>query len=154
MSHRRIAFRLGAVALAAAVAGGACIEGQPGPAQEVAGGDPKQGKRLLGNYGCGECHIIPGVAGADAAVGPPLTEWAARSYIAGTLWNTPENLILFIMDPESVEPGTAMPDLGVNEAAARHMAAYLFSLRLEDPLGPPHVFPVRFLESLMPGRGQ
>jgi cytochrome c1 len=33
------------------------------------------------------------------------------------------------MNPQSVEPGTAMPNLNVNEAAARDMAAYLYTLR-------------------------
>jgi cytochrome c len=32
------------------------------------------------------------------------------------------------MDPKEVEPGTAMPDLGIGEAEARDIAAYLFTL--------------------------
>ncbi|HEX7120164.1 MAG TPA: hypothetical protein VF212_15320 [Longimicrobiales bacterium] len=153
MSRRRARPRLGAVAVLCAAAMAACFEGEAGGVA-VPGGDPSRGARLLGNYGCGECHVIPGVAHADASVGPPLTEWAARSYIAGALWNTPANLMLFIMDPQSVEPGTAMPDLDVDTAAARDMAAYLFTLERENPLGPPHPLPLRLLESLIPGRGE
>lgn len=146
--------RHGAAALVWAVTTGACIEGEAGALPAVPGGDPTRGARLLGNYGCGECHVIPGVPGAGATIGPPLTEWSARRYIAGALSNTPENLMHWIMDPEAVEPGTAMPDLDVDTADARDMAAYLFTLRLEDPLGPPHPLPVRILESLMPGGAQ
>jgi hypothetical protein len=61
-------------------------------------------------------------------VGPPLTSFANRSYIAGQLVNSPDNLIRWIMDPQGVEPGTAMPDLGVIPEVARDMAAYLYTL--------------------------
>lgn len=33
------------------------------------------------------------------------------------------------MDPQEVEPGNAMPDLGVNQADADNIVAYLESLR-------------------------
>lgn len=139
-----------AAILACILVAAGCHEGEVAAQIAVPGGDPDQGRRLLDNYGCGECHVIPGVAGATSWSAPPLTEWAARRFIAGTLWNTPENLMRFIMDPDSVEPGTAMPDLGVDTSAARHMAAYLFTLQLEDPLGPPHPLPLRWLEALLP----
>jgi cytochrome c1 len=78
------------------------------------------------NYGCGSCHRIPGVAGAEALVGPPLDDYHARSYIAGTLPNTLENLVLWIREPQAVEANTAMPNLGVSAEEAQHMAAYLY----------------------------
>lgn len=62
-------------------------------------------------------------------VGPPLTTFARRAYIAGQLPNQAENLIRWIQHPQAVEPGTAMPDLGVGPAVGRDMAAYLYSLR-------------------------
>jgi cytochrome c len=62
-------------------------------------------------------------------VGPPLTMFARRAYIAGQLSNEPNNLIRWIRDPQAVEPGTAMPNLGVAPAVARDMAAYLYTLR-------------------------
>jgi cytochrome c len=62
-------------------------------------------------------------------VGPPLTMFARRAYIAGQLPNEPDNLIRWIRDPQAVEPGTAMPSLGVEPAVARDMAAYLYTLR-------------------------
>lgn len=135
-----------AVALSSACGGG---EG----ATFVTGGDPALGADLLRGYTCGGCHVIPGVSAADGHVGPPLTDWASRSYIAGAVWNTPENLMRFIMDPAAIEPGTSMPDLDVREDQARHIAAYLFTLGGEGSGGPPRLFPVQWLERLGPGGG-
>lgn len=95
----------------------------------VPGGDPQQGRAAIGTYGCASCHVIPGVRGANGTVGPPLNEYARRKYIAGALPNTPENLIAWIMNPQAIEPGTAMPYLGVSELDARNIAAYLATLR-------------------------
>jgi cytochrome c2 len=95
----------------------------------VAGGDRERGRAALDGFGCGTCHVIPGVRGAVGKVGPPLTQFALRAYIAGQLPNEPENLLRWVQDPQSVEPGTAMPNLGVGPAVARDMAAYLYTLR-------------------------
>lgn len=83
----------------------------------------------MDEFGCGGCHTIPGVDGASGMVGPPLASWSRRSYIAGNLPNTPENLIRWVMDPHVVEPGTAMPDVGLEEQQARDVAAYLYTLQ-------------------------
>lgn len=115
------------VVAAAALAG--CASVPAVPPQQIPNGDPNRGQRLIGQYGCGSCHTIPGVRGADGLVGPPLTQFGSRSYIAGELPNTPGNLQHWIRDPHSVEPGTAMPDLGVTELDARDIAAYLYTLR-------------------------
>jgi cytochrome c len=96
---------------------------------EVPGGDAAQGREAVRRYGCGSCHVIPGVRGARGAVGAPLTEFARRTHIAGNLPNTPENLIAWLRDPQAVEPGTAMPNLNVTESDARNLAAYLATLK-------------------------
>jgi cytochrome c1 len=92
-------------------------------------GDPKQGAILLSAHGCGGCHTIPGVSGANGTIGPPLTGYSRRAYVAGKLPNQLDNLMRWIRDPQSIEPGTAMPNLPVNQAEARAMAAYLYTLR-------------------------
>jgi cytochrome c len=94
--------------------------------QEVSGSDPARGRTLIGSYGCGSCHLIPGVPGANSLVGPPLTHYAKRSYIAGNLPNTPENLMRWLQFPQQVEPGTAMPNLNVTLADAHDIASYLY----------------------------
>lgn len=93
------------------------------------GGNADSGRRLLDAYGCGSCHSIPGVRGSHGRAGPPLDRWAYRLHIAGAVPNTPEALRDWIVDPQAIEPGSAMPDVGVTDAHARHMVAYLFGLR-------------------------
>ena len=59
-------------------------------------------------------------------VGPPLDRFYERTYISGQIPNTFDNLVEYIQDPEHIEPGTVMPDLGVTETEAREIAAYLY----------------------------
>lgn len=125
---RRIA-ALSLVALA-----GACGLGGDDPsyaeaAQLTGGGNAQAGRQKLRDYGCGTCHTIPGVRGANALVGPPLAGIAGRMYIAGKLTNTPQHMMSWIQDPPSIDSATAMPDVGVTEADARDIAAYLYTLR-------------------------
>ena len=98
------------------------------PAQDVPGGDPARGRVAIDRYGCGACHIIPGVVGARGRVGPSLAGGASRAVIAGRLANTPENLIRWIEAPQSVSPGSVMPDMGVTEQDAKDIAEYLLGL--------------------------
>jgi cytochrome c1 len=62
-------------------------------------------------------------------VGPPLDRIATRGYIAGVLANTPQNMVRWLRDPPAVDARTAMPDLGLSEAEARDIAAYLYTLK-------------------------
>jgi len=92
-------------------------------------GDPDLGRDLTLRYGCARCHTIPGVPGAQGQVGPTLQGFAGRVYIAGVATNTPDTLIQWIEDPHSIDPKTAMPVTGISRAEARHVAAYLYTLR-------------------------
>ncbi len=96
--------------------------------QQVPQGDPRQAPYAIQKYGCGSCHVIPRIAGADGMVGPKLTSISERSFLAGELPNTPDNLIMWIQHPQQVKPSTAMPELGVSDADARNIAAYLYSM--------------------------
>ena len=116
-----------------------CRESGASP-QAVPGGDPARGRRLVAEYGCGGCHVVPGVPGAVGGVGPSLAGFAERSFIVGGLRNEPEALVRWILAPQSVEPATVMPTLGVAEPHARDIAAYLYTLS-RGGLGPPHLFP-------------
>jgi len=93
------------------------------------GGDVHRGAELISQYRCGACHIIPGIPDARGNVGPPLIYFAERTFVGGEVPNKPQNLIQWIQSPKSIEPGTAMPDLGVTEQQARDIAAYLYTLR-------------------------
>jgi cytochrome c2 len=98
-------------------------------AAAMTGGEPARGKEAIGRYGCATCHTIPGVDGARGQVGPSLEGIASRSYLAGKLTNTPPNLIQWIREPQEVQPGTAMPELGVTDHDGKDIAAYLYTLR-------------------------
>lgn len=114
-----------AVVLAVAIAWAGC--GRNPNLTPSALGDVRRGKALATRYACQTCHSIPGVAGANATVGPPLDRFARRVY-AGGLLNTPWNLIRFLRNPPAVNPRTPMPNVGLTEADARDVAAFLYSL--------------------------
>jgi cytochrome c len=117
--------------VAALLVGAALLSGCRGAAASrvVPGGNPDAGKVAIQAYGCGSCHTVPGVRGAHGLVAPPLTSFASRSFIAGEVPNTTGNLIRWIQNPQSIEPGTAMPNLGVTRDVARDIAAYLYLSR-------------------------
>lgn len=107
-----------------------CTGGQALPQYTIpSGGNPRNGKQLISSYGCGSCHTIPGIYRARGVVGPPLMFFSRRTMIAGELANSPDNLVRWLRNPKAVEPGTAMPDLGLTDQEARDVAAYLYTLR-------------------------
>jgi mono/diheme cytochrome c family protein len=91
--------------------------------------DPDRGRTALHQYACVACHEIPGAVGPKARVGPPLAGIASRRMLGGVLPNTPENMVRWLRAPQSIDPPTAMPDLGVTERDARDIAAYLATLK-------------------------
>jgi cytochrome c len=56
----------------------ACIHGPEPLSLVVPNGDIPQGQVTIQRYGCGLCHVIPGIDGANGVVGPPLTDWRHR----------------------------------------------------------------------------
>ena len=98
-------------------------------ADNAGSGDPRRGVLAMQQYACTTCHLIPGMVGANAHVGPPLRGIAGRKYLAGRLPNSPENMVRWIRDPKGVSPATLMPDLEVSEEHARDMVAYLYTLK-------------------------
>lgn len=99
------------------------------PPRQVPDGNASAGPAAIQKYGCGSCHTIPGVAGADSLVAPPLIGYAERAFVGGVVPNNPDNLIQWIQNPQSINPESAMPALGVTDAEARDIAAYLYTLR-------------------------
>ena len=86
---------------------------------------PENASDLMIHYGCPTCHVIPGVPGAVGKVGPSLESLGQRSYLAGTLQNSPDNLILWIQHPQRIHPGTAMPEMGVTPGDAKEIGTFL-----------------------------
>jgi cytochrome c len=117
--------RRAAAALLAVVAAG-CEHGSQNLA-DLTGGDPRRGEVAIRTYGCGSCHTIPGIRGANGQVGPPLAGIAERAYVGGVLTNTPQNLVRWIQNPPGIDAKTAMPNVGVTYQDAVDIAGYLYS---------------------------
>jgi cytochrome c1 len=96
-------------------------------ARALTGGEPGRAPPLMIRYGCGGCHAIPGVPGADGRVAAPLKGLRERVYVGGVARNTPQNLIDWIVNPRALSPRSAMPRTGITEAEARDVAAYLYA---------------------------
>ena len=130
MTRIRLALALASLAFAPCLVGCDDARGASvASANRITGGDANRGRDLMRTYGCGSCHSIPGVAGANGLVGPPLDGIASRSYIGGVLPNAPDNMLRWLRDPRAVDSLTAMPNVGVTPSDARHLAAYLYTLR-------------------------
>ena len=95
----------------------------------IAGGDADRGRTVIRKYGCNTCHTIPGIQGAEALVGPPLTGIAQRMYIGGVTTNTPDHMIAWIQNPKQFDSKTAMPNVGVTHRDAVDIASYLYTLK-------------------------
>ncbi|WP_085992504.1 cytochrome c oxidase subunit II [Oceanobacillus senegalensis] len=87
----------------------------------------QEGKELFEANNCMGCHAI---GSSPVATGPNLTNYANRSTVAGILEPTKENLVDWLMDPESIKPGNLMtgnyPNL--SEEEANSIAEYLMQL--------------------------
>jgi cytochrome c2 len=93
------------------------------------GGSASRGMAAISRYGCGSCHIIPGISGATGRAGPPLTGIGNRIYVAGVLQNTAPNMIRWIENPPAIDEHTVMPNLGVTHQDAVDIAGYLYTLK-------------------------
>jgi cytochrome c len=99
------------------------------PQAAIPGGNAERGRVAMRQYGCVSCHTVPGIDGADGVIGPPLTKMSRRTYVAGVMKNTPENLQRWIHDPPAVDDKTAMPNLHVSDEDVRDIASYLYTLK-------------------------
>ena len=119
-----------AILIAAAAVAGAFWQKQhraTSSAVAMTGGDISRAPELIRRYGCAGCHTIPGIPGGDGKVGGSLKDIRQRVYIGGVVTNAPDNLIRWIVSPQTFSPRTAMPAAGITEAEARDVAAYLYS---------------------------
>lgn len=94
----------------------------------IADADPARGREAIMRYGCVACHAIPGIGNPGSNVGPPLRQFAKRSYVGGVVPNMPADLVAWLMNPPAIDPRTAMPNMGVTQADAKDIAAYLYTL--------------------------
>jgi cytochrome c oxidase subunit 2 len=87
-----------------------------------------EGQRIFETTACINCHAVNGTV-ADGRFGPDLTHLMSRETIAsGIAPNTPENLRLWIQNPDSIKPGSKMPAMGLSDHQLDAVTAYLGTL--------------------------
>jgi cytochrome c oxidase subunit 2 len=87
------------------------------------------GRRIFETTSCINCHSVSGTVG-DGRFGPDLSHLMSRETIAsGAASNTPENLKMWIQDPDSIKPGSLMPAMQLNDHDLDALTAYLETLR-------------------------
>ncbi len=97
----------------------------PPPTDSVAAA----GQRVFLSKSCAMCHNIGGTL-AGSRVGPDLTHLASRhSIAAGTLPNTRGNLASWILDAQSIKPGSRMPPNSLSPSDLNALLTYLESLK-------------------------
>ncbi len=95
----------------------------------VATGAAEEGRRIFETTACMNCHAVLGTV-ANGRFGPDLTHLMSRATIAsGAAPNTPEELKMWIQNPEIIKPGSLMPAMKLNEKDLDALTAYLVTLR-------------------------
>jgi cytochrome c oxidase subunit 2 len=105
----------------------AWIRAQREPATEDESARP--GRRVFETTACINCHTVRGTV-ANGTFGPDLTHVMSRDTIAsGAAENTPENLRLWLTDPDAIKPGSLMPAMKLSDAELDALVRYMQSLR-------------------------
>jgi cytochrome c oxidase subunit 2 len=66
---------------------------------------------------------------ANGRFGPDLTHLMSRDTLAsGAVPNTPENLHLWIQNPDAIKPGCLMPAMALTDHELDAVTAYLLTL--------------------------
>ncbi|HEV2714237.1 MAG TPA: cytochrome c [Terriglobales bacterium] len=87
------------------------------------------GRQLFEHTACINCHTVLGTP-ADGRFGPDLTHLMSRRTIAaGAAENTPDNLRLWIQDPNAIKPGSLMPAMKLTDADVDAVVKYMETLR-------------------------
>jgi cytochrome c2 len=94
-------------------------------AASVSGGDPSKARGHIEQFGCGGCHSIAGIRGANGRVGPPLQQIRDRVFV-GSRPNTADNLVEWIVNPRAINPHSPMPVTGISQHQARDVVAFLY----------------------------
>jgi cytochrome c oxidase subunit II len=88
-----------------------------------------EGRRVFETTACINCHRVAGTV-ANGRFGPDLTHLMSRDTIAaGASPNTPENLRLWIRNPNAIKPGSLMPAMQLSNPELDAVTAYLATLR-------------------------
>ena len=103
------------------------VGAQQQPANEDA--NEAVGRRVFERTACLNCHAINGTNGTGR-FGPDLTHLMTRRTIAaGAAENTPENLRLWIRNPDAIKPGSLMPAMKLSDTELDALVRYLETLQ-------------------------
>ena len=105
----------------------AWVKAQKQPAKQ----DEKEiaGRHVFETTACINCHAV-GATNATGRFGPDLTHLMSRSTIAsGAAENTPENLRLWIQNPDAIKPGSLMPAMKLSDNDLDALVRYLETFR-------------------------
>jgi cytochrome c oxidase subunit 2 len=87
-----------------------------------------RGSRIF-NERCAGCNAVRGSTAAGVQA-PDLTHVRSRRLLAaGTIVNTPENVMQWIEHAQDVKPGTLMPSMKLTPAEAGDLSAYIATLK-------------------------
>ena len=87
------------------------------------------GRHVFETTACINCHTVNGTP-ANGRFGPDLTHLMSRATIAsGAAENTPQNLRLWIQDPNTIKPGCLMPSMKLSDADLDAIVSYMETLR-------------------------
>jgi|SRR5690625_502492 len=96
----------------------------------------QEGQELFEEKACLSCHATDSqnYSADSQPIGPDLTNMGDRARVAGYKENTKENLIDWIIDPESIKPGNHMTGAypAVDKDEADKIAEYLLQLKPSD----------------------
>ncbi len=102
------------------------VEAQRQPART--GAAVSRGRSVFESTACVNCHAVAGTP-ADGRFGPDLTHFMSRDTIAsGAAANTPENIRLWLRNPDAIKPGSRMPAMNLADQDVEAVAQYLESL--------------------------
>lgn len=127
-----------AIDLAAWLSGGARDE----PSRDTSAGDVERGRQAYLARGCASCHAFGGAGVPEPAVLPrgaarrehdaPAIELAPDLRHARVRLR-PDRVAAWIREPASIRPATLMPTLGVTDAEAADLAAFVLGAPLAEP---------------------
>ena len=87
------------------------------------------GRHVFESTACINCHTVTGT-NANGRFGPDLTHLMSRATIAsGAAQNTPQNLRLWIQNPNAIKPGSLMPAMQLSAADLDAVVSYMETLR-------------------------
>jgi cytochrome c oxidase subunit II len=88
-----------------------------------------EGRKAFFANSCVNCHTLRGTS-AQGKFGPDLTHLMSRETLgAGAIPNTPDNLRLWVRDPQKFKVGCLMPNMQLTDKEVDQITAYLQTLK-------------------------